>query len=224
MSVAAAILGAGVLSASSQIFGASSAANAQTKTAQYATDAQLAMFGLTRKALEPFINTGTIASTDLRKSLPGLVKPISMTEADLVKTPGYKFTLGQGEKAVENAASARGLGVSGAAIKGGAEYATGLADRTYQQQFQNALANKQMAFNSLISTEQIGETAAAGLGTGAVQTGANVGSNIIGAGNATAASDIAFANAGTGVSNSLVQSLLAQQQLAKGGGGSGVYN
>lgn len=268
MGIAAAILGAGVLSAGAQIFGAKSAAGAQTNAANRATDAQLAMFGITRAALQPFMNLGSKASgmlmgkaavkyaptvmtkgktkinvnpankAALKKfaergfkvtsqghqasaAKPGvldkLVKPISMTQEDLEATPGYKFTLAQGTKAVQNAAAARGLGASGAALKGAAEYATGLSDKTYNERFANALANKQMAYNSLMGAATIGSNAAAGLGTGAVTTGGNIGSNIIGAGNAQAGADIAFANAGTGVANSLVQGLLAQQQLAKSG-------
>lgn len=273
---ALAILGSGVLSAGAQIFGANKAAQTQSQAAKYATDAQLAMFGITRAGLQPFINVGSAAVGDLMgrpavkyaptvmtkggktinvnpgnaaalamlkskgfavttpghqavAARPGalndLIKPISMTEADLVNTPGYKFTLGQGEKAVENAASARGLGISGAAIKGGAEFATGLADKTYQERFANALANKQMAWQALAGTAGLGETAAAGLGTGAIQTGANIGSNVIGAGNAQAGADIAGANAATGFGNSLVAALLQQQKLAGSGGGAsgGVY-
>jgi hypothetical protein len=74
--------------------------------------------------------------------LPGAPSPIpiasapgQMTQAELAATPGYQFTLNQGLQAVQNSAAAKGLGVSGAALKGAADYATGLADSTYQTQF-----------------------------------------------------------------------------------------
>ena len=51
------------------------------------------------------------------------------------QTPGYQFTLAQGLKATQSAAAARGLGVSGSALKGAGTYATGLADKTYLDQF-----------------------------------------------------------------------------------------
>ena len=217
MSVGAALLGGGLLSALSSIFGAKSAAGAQTSAANNATKAQLAMFGITRASLAPFIRTGTIGSNALTKNLPGLVRPIRMTEADLEATPGYKFTLGQGTKAVQNAVGARGLAASGAAIKGGTEFATGLSDKTYNERFANALANKNFAYNALQGTASLGENAAAGQGSFATATGGQIGSNIIGAGNAQAGADIAFGNAGTDISNSLVSALLAQQRLGAGG-------
>lgn len=78
-------------------------------------------------------------------SAPGQIAapdaPAQMTQAQLEATPGYQFNLSQGLAATQNSAAARGLGVSGAALKGAATFATGLADSTYQQQFNNQLAN-----------------------------------------------------------------------------------
>ena len=61
------------------------------------------------------------------------------TMAGLEQTPGYQFALQQGLQATQSNAAARGLGVSGAALQGAANYATGLASQTYNQQLQNAL-------------------------------------------------------------------------------------
>jgi len=224
MGIGAAIIGSGILSAGAQLFGANAAKNAQVNAADKATAAQLAMFAITRKSLQPFINTGTKATNMLKTNLAGLIKPISMTQEDLEQTPGYQFELAQGLKGVQNAASARGLGVSGAALKGAAEFTTGLASKNYQQQFANALANKQMAYNVLSGTAGIGANSAAGLGTAAGTTGSNIGSNIVGAGNAQAGADIAGANAFTGLGNSLVQALLAQQKMGTGTTPIGVFS
>lgn len=65
----------------------------------------------------------------------------------LEQTPGYQFTLDQGLKSVQNSYAAQGLGSSGAALKGAASFATGLADQTYQQQLNNYLQN----YNSNLS-------------------------------------------------------------------------
>jgi hypothetical protein len=73
-----------------------------------------------------------------------------MTEAELVQTPGYQFNLSQGLRAAQNSAAARGLGVSGAALRGAANYATGLADSTYQNQFANQQTLWQDQVNSLL--------------------------------------------------------------------------
>jgi hypothetical protein len=74
--------------------------------------------------------------------------PGTMSQAQLEQTPGYQFNLAQGLKATQNSAAARGLGVSGAALKGAATYATGLADSTYQNQFNNAQTNYLDQYNN----------------------------------------------------------------------------
>ena len=93
------------------------------------------------------------------------------TEEGLEATPGYQFTKAQGLESAQSGFAAQGLGSSGAALKGGVAYATGLADSTYNQQYQNYLAGKasylqqnQQTFNDLASVGQLGETAAAGAG------------------------------------------------------------
>lgn len=66
----------------------------------------------------------------------------------LENTPGYQFTLNQGLKATQNSYAAQGLGSAGAAIKGSAQFATGLADQTYQQQVGNYLNNYNSQFTN----------------------------------------------------------------------------
>jgi hypothetical protein len=121
-----------------------------------------------------------------------------MDQATLEKTPGYQFNLTQGLKSVQNSAAARGLGTSGAALKGASTFATGLADSTYQNQFNNAVTNQTNAYNRLKGLVDTGENASAqtgSAGTAAANTAANA---QIGAGNAQAAA----ANAtGTSLSN-----------------------
>lgn len=72
----------------------------------------------------------------------------------LKNMPGYQFALQQGLQATQSGFAAKGLGQSGAALKGAANYAEGLAGTTYQQLFGNVL-----------STVGLGENAAATLGT-----------------------------------------------------------
>jgi hypothetical protein len=159
------------------------------------------------------------------KAQPGLLeteflKPIEMDQATLEKTPGYQWALAQGEKSTQNALTARGLGgvgSSGASIKGAEDYAVGLASQTYQQQFANALANKNMAWSALYGTGQLGENAAQGVSTAAINAGGQIGGNITAAGGAQAKSDIATANAITGVTNALsTQAMLNNSKNSTG--------
>lgn len=204
--VGAAIVG-GVASVGSAALGASSAskaAKAQSKAAQAANDTQLKMFYDTQENLAPYMDQGEQAGKQLNK-LTGidttdplaspLLKPITMDQATLEQTPGYKFNLEQGLKAVQNSASARGLGESGAALKGAANYATGLADSTYQNQFANAMANQENQFNRLMSMTTLGQNSAANLGAYGTQTANSMANTTVSAGNAAGASMIAGGNA-----------------------------
>lgn len=205
--VATAIIGSAIIGGVSTAIGASSAAKAQTNAANRASDTELRMFDATQKNIQPFVNVGKDSLNALTAAIPGLAAPINMDQATLEATPGYKWNLAQTLKAAYNSASARGLGASGAAIRGAETAASGLADNTYQQQFGNALANKTMMLKALGFPVELGANAAAGLGTTSAGVASNVGSNMIGAGNAQAASNIAMgnsvANTGTNVANAL---------------------
>jgi len=221
----AAIIGSGAISAIGSIAGANAAAGAQEQAANTATQAQLQMFDTSKGELQPYIDAGTTGLNKLTANLDSIAAPINMDQATLEATPGYEFALSQGLKANANSAASRGLGVSGAATKGGEAFATGLASGTYQQQFNNALANKQLALNTYLAPAQVGEAAASSLAGNATQTGSNVGANITGAGNAAAASDIATGNAVGGASNSLVAGLLANQLYGNNtGAAKGIYS
>ena len=146
--------------------------------------------------------------------------------------------MAQGLKSTQNAAAARGLGVSGAALKGAATYSTGLADSTYQQQYNNASNNLTQAQNTfqglygdLGTQAQLGGNVAVQQGTQA-QGYANSSNNLItGGGNATASGIIGSTNALTGglsgvgtaisnygtTSNALNQNLLLQNYLGNSG-------
>jgi hypothetical protein len=135
-------------------------------------------------------NSGrTGGGPDYLTQAAGMV-PGQMTQAELEQTPGYQFDLSQGLKAVQSAAAARGLGVSGASLKGAGTYATGLANKTYldqfnvgQKRFEDTLnlntgqqTNLQNQFNRLNSVATIGENAAAqtgAQGTSAASTAGN---------------------------------------------------
>jgi hypothetical protein len=154
------------------------------------------------------------------------------SEAQAQATPGYQFTLNQGLKSVQNGAAARGLGVSGAAMKGASNYATGLADSTYNDVFNRALqtfnTNYSSASNNVNRLQGIvgtGQNAAAGAGALGAQAAANIGNTVTSGANATAAGTIGGANALTSAlngagSNAMLYGL--SQNNAGGGSGSGV--
>jgi hypothetical protein len=145
------------------------------------------------------------------------------TQAQLEATPGYQFNLSQGLKSTQNGYAAQGLGTSGAALKGAATYASGLADTTYQNQFKNALDSYTTNVSRLQNIASLGENAGANTGNFGTQTAANIGQTAVGAANASAAGTIGSANAITGGINSLSNAYLFNQFYGNPGGGSGMF-
>lgn len=202
---------AGIGSSVANIFGAQSAAEAQKEAADKASalalqqqqkglETQKSYFDTSTKDLASLAAGGSDAYKNLLTAIPDLVKPIVMDQKALEATPGYQFNLEQGIRGVN--LSGIGSGLSGAQAKAAARYATGLADSTYQNQFNNANINKQNAFNFLLNSAQPGMTAAgtyASAGTWAGNAalgntqavGNTLSGNTIGAGNAQAAADLA---------------------------------
>jgi hypothetical protein len=208
----AATLGAGALSA-----------GAQKSAANKASNTQLAMYNQNRDDLSPFRAAGADATNQLMARMGEFTSPMSMTQAQLEQTPGYQFTRTQGLKAVSNALGARGLMNSGAVFKGASDYATGLADKTYLDQFNMDQTLKQNNYNRLLQASQLGESAAAQTGAFGTQAASQVGQNTIGAGNASAAAYMSGANAIGNTANSLGQAMMFNQLLNKMGTGGGIY-
>lgn len=222
--VAVAIAGAGLASAGASIFGSSKAADAQKDSAAQATAAQLQMFNQTTANEQPFVNNGVASSNTLLADLQRLTNPVHMNENMLQNTPGYQFNLTQGLKSVQNSAAARGLGISGAAMKGASSYATGLADSTYQNQFNNTWTNRNNEYNMLSGQAGIGQSAAANVANSGTQVGQGIAQNTIGAGNAQAAAYNSIGSAVGGAANSVASAYTTNALLsALGGNGSAIH-
>src|SRR5882724_2836302 len=217
--VATAIVGSAVIGGISQSYAASKAADAQKEAANNAIALQQQQYQQTRSDLSPYRQIGQTASDQLTSRMGELTSPIIMDQATLEKTPGYQFNLTQGQRAVTNSAAARGLGSSGAALKGAATFATGLADSTYQNQFNNAQLNQKNAYDRLKGLVDTGENAAAQTGALGEKAAYNSGVATIGAGNAQAAADNKI---GTSIANTTsgIGGYLAYKGLY-GGGSSG---
>ena len=223
--VAVAIIGSAVLGVGGAMMSSgaqSSAAQTQADSANRASDLANQRYEQSRQDLMPYNTAGQGGLNQLTSQMGALTAPFSMTQAQLEATPGYQFNLAQGLKSVNNAMGARGLLNSGAVMKGASQYATGLADSTYQSQFNMDQANKTNAYNKLMGLSQLGENAAAQTGAYGMQNAQMVGNNMIGAGNALAAGQVgsanAWANGLSGVGNSLVAS-----QMYGGMNGGGIF-
>ena len=178
------VAGAGaLLGGVSSIVGSQSAAGAETKAANQANATLQQQQAQTRADLLPYNQNGQ-QDSNAYNALIGQGGNPAEQQAILQSLPGYQFTQTQGLKSVQNSAAARGLGVSGAALKGAANYSNGLAQSNY-----GTYANQ------LLSGAQLGENAAAQTGsinTGNVQSQA---SNTTSAGVAQGNADVASGNA-----------------------------
>jgi len=188
--------------------------NQQAKAAQNASQQQIAYqqqaLQQMQQNLAPYQAIGTSVLPQLLTSLGyqgqfgsnGQLTGVSgqgfqFNPSNLENTPGYQFTLGQGLNAVNNQQSAMGLNNSGAQGKALANYATGLAQNTYNQQYQNALNTYQTNASQLGGLLNLGQNAAAGVGNAAY--------NAYGAmGNAASAGTVAAGNQASNTFNSLL--------------------
>jgi hypothetical protein len=204
---------AGVVSSSNAAGAAKSAANTQAAAADRASAAAQQEQAQTRADLAPYNTSGQAAQT----SLDGLASgdpsawakygmsgpTFQPTQASLEATPGYQWNLAQGLKSVASSNAAKGLGVSGAALKGAAQYATGLANNTLTTQagiFQNNYNN---VLNPLTANANRGEAAASMTGQLGTQGTANSNALMVGGANAQASGQIGSANALSGGINGI---------------------
>jgi len=200
--VATAVIGS-VAGAGAQIYGANKAAEAQKEAADKASQIAQQQYQQTRSDLSPYRDIGSLGASQLTSRLSELTSPISVDPNQLENSDYYKFASTQGQKAVTNSAAARGLGSSGAALKGAAAFAKGLATDTYKTAFDMANTNQTNAYNRLKGLVDTGQSASAQTGS-AGQAAANTSAGAaIGAGNAQAAASNATGSALSNISNNI---------------------
>lgn len=217
----AAVIGAG--SAVAGAIGSSKASKAQASAAKDAANAQQDAAAQMRADLGEYRDLGSAAINPLWSALgyksdkfgnmtmdpnAALNQTFAFDASNLAGTPGYQFTLNQGLKSTQNALASQGLGLSGAQAKGLSNYATGLAQNTYNDQYNNALStfntNYQVASNranNLANLVNSGQNAAAQTGQANINAANNAGNYLTQAGNAQAAGYTGMANAVSNAGN-----------------------
>lgn len=200
--------------------GAQQAGNTVAQSTGEAAQASLNMFNVVRQLMEPFVSLGYGATLPLAQATgtqeggnpftAPLTKPFA--PSDLTSTPGYQFTLDQGLRATQNALTSTGLGRSGTAVKAATDYASNLANTTYNQQWGNTLAQNQQIYNMLAGLVQGGSGAAAGTGGAGIQSATQANAFNTAGANAIATGQINSANAlGGGIAQASLLPLLAQR-------------
>jgi hypothetical protein len=182
-----------------------SAAQTQAGAASDATAAQERMFERQVELQEPFRKAGMAGQNRLLELLGlgedkkakdfGRYASAEFTPALFQADPGYAFRVSEGMKALDRTAAARGGLISGSALRGATRYGQEMGSQEYQNafnRFQTARTNTLNPFQSLAGVAQSASNTLTGA---AGQLGQNIGSNIIGAGNAMAAGQVGSANA-----------------------------
>lgn len=212
MCISAALAG-GLVAGGISALGANMAAKKQKKAGQQANALLQQGFTDASGYLAPYSKIGTDFTNTLVGSDfmdlagdPGnsrLLRQFNPTVEELENTPGYKFLLDQGMKGVQNSFAAKGLGSSGAAMKGAADFATGLAmDKAFMPSYTMFRDQQDAAYNKLMGGVGVGQGAANSLASLKMNTNTAMGNNLIGVGNAQAGAITGGANAlASGVAN-----------------------
>lgn len=213
--IATAIAGSAIIGAGAGLYGSSKAASAQENAAaqsaaaqREAADksiaAQREMFDIGRADLAPYRETGVEAQNQLRSFLgiggdttaPGYgkyTKDFGME--DFTADPGSAFRLKTGLESLERSGAARGMGLSGAALKGITRYGQDYASNEYQNAFNRYQTNRTAQLAPLQSLYAGGQAAAAGSAAQAGALGTNLGNTYTGLGQGIAQADVAAGNA-----------------------------
>lgn len=255
--VAAAIGGsavAGLVGSKMSSDASKSAAGTQSAAANHAADLQNAQFQQTTGNFAPFLNLGRSSINPLIQALGyqagqdangayqftrDTSNPLQQTfnaptAQEAQNTPGYQFTMDQGLRGVQNSAAARGLGTSGAALKGAAGYATGLADSTYNDVYNRALSTFKTNYGTAADNAgrigglvTAGQNAAGNLATAGGNAVNSIANTLTNGANAQASGIVGSANAlSSGLSN-LGNSAFTygmMQNNAGGGAGAAPYS
>jgi hypothetical protein len=222
ISTAAAILGAGALSAGVGAYSASQAAQAQQNAADQSAALQREMFERQTALQEPFRQGGLSAQNQLL-TLLGLRVPTgegavaglsvdpnspdfgsaarSFSMADFKADPGYAFRMSEGMKALDRSAAARGGLLSGAALKGASRFGQDLASGEYTNAFNRYQTERSARINPLLSLLGAGQTSANTLTNAAGNLGQGLGQAAVASGNAQASQYMNTSNALTSALN-----------------------
>ena len=223
--VPGAILGSSLLGAGA----AKSAADTQAAATDRANQVALDILNQQKALNAPYREAGITAQNRLMDLL-GLSgntgaegygsanKPF--TYSDLTASPDYQFRLGEGLKALDRQAAARGGLISGGALKATQDFGQQSASQEYQNAFNRYQTNRTNMLQPLGNLITSGQNAAANTGAAAGTYGQTAGNNITSGAAAQAAGNVGTTNALTGglnqylnySANNNLLNVLAQQR------------
>lgn len=176
----------GIVSGVENLFTGGGDGASQQANAAAGANAQIASeFNTVNQNAQPYVQAGASAVNQLSNQMSALNTPFSA--AQFQQSPGYQFSLQQGQQAIQNSSAAQGGLVSGAQMAALNNYSQNTANNEYQQAFNNYQTQTTNSYNRLAGLANIGQQANAGVGGMGMNAANQMGQNSIGASNAYAA-------------------------------------
>lgn len=239
--VATAIVGGSLVGSYITSQGAQSAANTQAGAAtqnqqavlqagQQASNLDLGAINQANSYFAPYTQLGTASAGQLQNLLTGAGN--GNAQQALQNMPGYQFQLRQGLEATQNGFAAKGLGSSGAAMKGAADYVNGLTGANLGQYYSMLMGGAGLGANAASAQAQNTSNLTTAAGNALMGGSTNAASLGMAGAAASAAGTVGAANAlGSGIANAgnaygqyqLMQNLLAGGGSMYGGVNPGGY-
>ena len=195
---------------------ASKAAGTQSAASDRAAELQNQQFQQNFARQKPFYDVGVNALPELVNASKYTNFGMDQFQAD----PGYAFRLGEGTKALERSAAARGGLLSGGTGKALQRFGQELGSQEYTNAFNRYQAERQARLGPLQSLTGMGQTTAQQIGAAGQNMASNVGDAMGSAAAARASGYVGAANALTGGLNQYLNYSQGQNYLAalRGGG------
>jgi len=205
----AALIGSAIFSSESSSNAADTAAQASTQASDASIAEQRRQYDLNRIDQAPYLAAGTGAVNQLAAGLAPGGRFASATPFDFRydqnADPGYGFRFDQGMRGVNASMAAKGMGISGAGIKGATEFGQGMGSQEYNNAFNRYVTGfnantgeRNQLYNRYAGVAGTGQQATNQIGA----QGANMASNIGNAYMSSAANTGNAAMAAAGIRNS----------------------
>jgi hypothetical protein len=188
--IPAAIIGSSLLGASA----ASSAAGTQAAASDRAAELQNQQYQQNVQSQQTFYQAGVNALPELVNASKYTNFGMDQFQAD----PGYAFRLGEGQKALERSAAARGGLLSGGTGKALQRFGQELGSQEYTNAFNRYQAERQARLGPLQSLTGMGQTTAQQIGNAGQSMATNVGNDLTSSAAARASGYVGGANAISG--------------------------
>lgn len=166
-------IGSGLISAGAGIYGAEKAADAAAKAGK----TEYAQYLQSRKDFAPWLKSGQESVNKLRDIVLG------GQSSEYLATPGYQFRFNEGQRALQNSASARGMIESGPQMKALMQYGQDIGTDEYNQRLNRLGMLAGYGQSAAGSVSNAGAQGAQGLAQGIANAGMIRGSSYPGAAN-----------------------------------------